>query len=73
MVGTKLLKHPNFNSKYYHYTTGREIIAKIKLKTHRHPGETYEDLESSVVIVIFYWLNSIIIVQRFTMAAEFDQ
>jgi len=53
MVCTKLFKHPNFNSKYYHYTTGREIIENKYLKTPRHSGETYKDLDSIVVILIF--------------------
>jgi len=37
-----------------HYTTGREIIAKNKLKTHRLSGKAYEYFDSTVVIVIFY-------------------
>ena len=36
------------------YTTGREIIAKKFLKTHRLSGKAYKDLDSTVVIVIFY-------------------
>jgi len=43
------------------------------LKTRRHSGKPYEDLDSTVVIVIFYSLNDVIIVQRFTMIAEFEQ
>ena len=31
------------------------------------------DLDSTVVIVIFYWLNDVIIFQRFTRVAEFEQ
>jgi len=37
-----------------YYTTGREIIAKKILKTHRLSGKACEDLDSTIVIVIFY-------------------
>ena len=43
------------------------------LKTHRHSGKAYIYLDSTVVIVIFYRLNDIIIVQRFHIVAEFEQ
>ena len=43
------------------------------MKTHRLSGKAYEDLKSIVVIVIFYWLNDVIIVQRFIMVAELKQ
>ena len=36
-------------------------------------GKAYEDLESTIVIVIFCWLNDIIICQRFTTVAEFEE
>jgi len=54
------------------YTTGREIIAKKKLKTHRLSGKPYKDLDSTIVIIIFYLLNDIIVVLIFTMVAEFE-
>ena len=41
----------------HYYTTGREIIAKKVLKTHRLSGKAYKDLDSTIVIVIFYGLN----------------
>ena len=56
----------------YCYTTGREIIAKKTLITHRLSGKAYEDLDSNIVIVIFYLLNDIIVVLLFTMVAEFE-
>jgi len=43
------------------------------MKTHRNPGKAYEDLDSTIEILIFYSLNDIITVQRFTMVAEFEQ
>jgi len=36
-------------------------------------GKAYEDFDSTVVIVIFYLLNHMIIFQRCTMAAEFEE
>jgi len=42
------------------------------LKTHRFSGKAYKDLNSTIVIVIFYRLNNIIIFQGFTMVAEFE-
>ena len=44
-----------------------------KLKTHRLSGKAYKDFDSTIVIVIFYRLNGIIIFQRFTVVAEFEE
>ena len=53
------------------YTPGR--VKKI-LENSQALRKAYEDLDSTVVtIVISYWLNDRIIVQRFTMVAEFEQ
>jgi len=41
------------------------------LKTHRLSGKVYKDLDSTIVIVIFYLLNDIIVL-IFTMVAEFE-
>jgi len=42
------------------------------LKTHRLSGKAYKDLDSTIVIVILYLLNDIIVVLIFTMVAEFE-
>jgi len=56
----------------FHYTTGWEIITK-KFENSQALRKAYEDLDSTIVILIFYWLNGIIIFQRFTMVAEFQE
>ena len=73
MVCTKLFKHPNFNSNYYHYTTGREIIGKKKIENSPALRRDLGRFGLHCCDCDFYWLNSIIIVQRFTMVAEFEQ
>jgi len=42
------------------------------LKTHRLSGKAYKDFNSTIVIVIFYLLNGIMVVLIFTMVAEFE-